>query len=106
MSHRVINAEEDVLVAFVAPWCAYCKALQPVLEELASFLSTVPLLSRTVVATMDCSKNEVPYQGLGIVGYPALYLFKSNGKDLPVEYDGERNVSSISHFLKSNINLI
>lgn len=51
-----LDPHADVLVNFHAPWCAHCKTLEPVYEELAARLAAVPSV---VVAKMDGTANEV-----------------------------------------------
>jgi thioredoxin 1 len=68
---EVISSELPVLVDFWAPWCAPCKALGPIIEELSSFYS-----GRLKVLQMNVQDNKkIPVQ-FRIRSIPTLILFK------------------------------
>jgi len=68
---EVISSELPVLVDFWAPWCAPCKALSPVIEELSNVYS-----GRLKFCQMNVQDNKkVPVQ-FRIRSIPTLILFK------------------------------
>ena len=67
-----INEGGWVLVDFWAPWCGPCKAIAPVLAEVATEREIVIAKVNTDSETMTAGK-------LGVRGIPALYLYH-NGK--------------------------
>ncbi|MDY0110602.1 MAG: thioredoxin [Candidatus Krumholzibacteria bacterium] len=69
---NVLQSELPVLVDFWAPWCGPCKALNPVLEEVAEQTS-----GRWVVGKLDIQGNPQTAARLGIRSIPALMFFKS-----------------------------
>lgn len=68
---QVLSAGQVVLVDFWADWCAPCRMIAPVVEDLASELG-----DRIKVVKMDIDANpQVPGQ-LGIMSIPTLIIFK------------------------------
>ena len=67
----VLNSEIPVLVDFWAEWCAPCKMIAPVLDELAEeFDGTVKFTK------LDVDSNPTSAAKYGIRGIPAMLIFK------------------------------
>jgi thioredoxin 1 len=66
----VIKAETPVLVDFWADWCAPCKMIAPIVEELADeFDGSVRF------AKLDVDSNPKTATNYGIRGIPTLLIF-------------------------------
>lgn len=74
---EVLKAKIPVLVDFWAPWCGPCRAVAPVVEEIANDYS-----GKLKVLKLNTDENPKTAQSYRISGIPSLMVFK-NGQ--PVE---------------------
>ncbi len=73
---KLINGDKPVLIDFFATWCGPCKALTPVIKEVAGATK-----DKVRVVKMDVDKNQQIAQQFQVRGVPTLMLFQ-NGKVL------------------------
>ena len=69
---EVISADKLVLVDLYATWCAPCKALAPVLEELADKYA-----DKIKVVGVNVDEEESIAAKFGIVSIPTVIFFKN-----------------------------
>ena len=88
--HEVLASEVPVLVDFYADWCGPCKAINPIVEEIA-----VSYASRLSVGKLDVDAEPEIAMRFGVMGMPTLGLFRG-GKmvDRLVGYPGPSGVKS------------
>jgi len=68
---EVLKAELPVLIDFWAPWCGPCKAIAPVIAELANEYA-----GKLKVVKMNVDDNPQTPSKYGVRGIPNLILFK------------------------------
>jgi thioredoxin 1 len=69
---EVLETAKPVVVDFWAEWCGPCKALTPVLEEIASDIG-----EGASVVKINVDENQELAQKYGIRGIPTLIFFKN-----------------------------
>ncbi|XP_016483820.1 protein disulfide-isomerase-like [Nicotiana tabacum] len=97
LEKMVLNSGKNVLLEFYAPWCGHCKALAPILDEVAVSFENDP---NVLIAKLDATANDIRTNEFDVKGFPTLYFKSASGK--LSQYNGERTKEAIIEFIQQN----
>jgi thioredoxin 1 len=71
---EVLESEIPILVDFWAPWCGPCRAIAPLLEEIAEDRDDVRIVK------LNVDENQITAAQYQILSIPSLVLFKDGAE--------------------------
>jgi thioredoxin 1 len=89
----VLDSPTPVLVDFWAPWCGPCRAVAPILEQIAQEHG-----DKLTVAKLDIDANPLTAQRFQIMSIPTMMVFK--GGNPTTRLVGVRAKSAMLHELR------
>ena len=95
-SNEVINSELPVIVDFWAEWCAPCKMLTPILEELSNEMN-----SSVSFVKVNLDENQDLAMKYSIRSIPSLLIFKE-GKHVDTKV-GLSSKEDLESWISENI---
>lgn len=94
--NEVIESNVPVVVDFWAQWCGPCKALAPVLEDVAKNYT-----DKVKFVKIDVDHNPSTPPKFGVRGIPTLILFKDG--QVKATQVGLLNKTDLAQFIDKNI---
>ncbi|MDR2837834.1 MAG: thioredoxin TrxA [Azonexus sp.] len=92
----VLQSKQPVLVDYWAEWCAPCKMISPLLDQIAAEYA-----GKLKVAKVNIDDNQAIPAQFGIRGIPTLMLFKDG--NVEATQVGALSKSQLAAFIDSNL---
>jgi protein disulfide-isomerase A6 len=95
---RVFGEGKGAFVKFYASWCAHCKKLAPVWNELAEEFANDA--SSVLVAKVDCIAEKPLCERFNVQGFPTLRAFTPLNGGEGEMYEGDRSIHALRAHIK------
>lgn len=92
----VIESSTPVLVDFWAQWCGPCKAIAPILDDLAQKYN-----GKIKIVKLDVDSNPATPPKFGVRGIPTLIIFKDG--QVKATQVGMLSKNELMSFIDSNV---
>lgn len=93
--NEVVESKIPVLVDFWAQWCGPCKAIAPILDELAQKYE-----GKVKIVKLDVDHNPATPPKFGVRGIPTLILFKDG--QVKATQVGLLSKTDLMNFIETN----
>ena len=98
----IVMAGKPALVDFYAPYCKYCKELDPIWTQLGEDFAFAS--DKLVIAKVDVNAHKSFLDRFGIQGYPTIMFFDGEN-EAPEKYQRMRQLDSLTAFLEDKTGL-
>lgn len=90
---EVAKSDQPVLVDFTATWCGPCKAIAPLIDQVAD-----QYVGKARVAKLDIDESRATAMRFGIRGVPTLLVFK--GGNVVAQHSGAAPKGTIEQLIQ------
>ncbi len=103
-NEQSISSSKMQFKVFYTNWCGWSKKALALLDSEEFKDKIKEVADKAEVVRVDCETNgKEECKQREISGYPTMILYKNeNGKEKPIEFNGERTAEGIVSFIKQN----
>ena len=95
-----VKSHDVVLVNFFAPWCHWCRRLEPVWEHTAGEVKKREYKNTVTFARVDCVKEAGLCRRHMVRAYPTILTYQQGKTDLRKMYRGDRSTAAFLDYVE------
>jgi thiol-disulfide isomerase/thioredoxin len=101
--NEFLGAHELTVVNFFAPWCIWCRRLEPVYLDAASKVPSLHFHGHTRLAQVDCVANQNFCAKNLVRAYPTLRMYKDGDGSHFEAFTGARTTEALLEFVQAQM---